>query len=84
MARAKILRLLKKENAPPGCSRCSSAQRNGDELPKQPYIGLRLMPHPVGQMMYKPMLRRLFQKLNLHGTQIKQKAKTTYIAIKRL
>jgi hypothetical protein len=28
----------------------------------------------MGEMLYKPMPRRLFQKLNLHGTQIKQTA----------
>jgi hypothetical protein len=38
----------------------------------------------MGEMLYKPMPRRLFQKLNLHGTQIKQMAKTTYTDIERL
>jgi hypothetical protein len=84
MARAINTETLKKKRLFPQCSRCSSAWRNGDKLPKQTYIGLRLMPPPpMGQMMYKPMPRRLFQKLNLHGTQIKQKTKTTYIDIKR-
>jgi hypothetical protein len=39
---------------------------------------------PKGEMMCEPMPRQLFQKLNLHGTQMKQKAKTIYIDIKRL
>jgi hypothetical protein len=30
------------------------------------------------------MLRQLFQKLNLHRTQMKQKAETIYINIERL
>jgi hypothetical protein len=35
-------------------------------------------------MMNEPMARQLFQKPNLHGTQMKQKAKTIYTDIERL
>jgi hypothetical protein len=73
-----LKRKEKRKRLLPQCSRCSSAQRNGDKSFRQPFIGLRLMP-PMGQMMCEPMPRQLFQKPNLHGTQIKQKAKTIYI-----
>jgi hypothetical protein len=39
---------------------------------------------PMGQMVCKSMPRQIFQKLSLHGTQIRQKAETTYTNIKRL
>jgi hypothetical protein len=73
----------KRKKASPQYSRCSSARRNGEKLSKQLLIGLRVMA-PKGEMMCEPMPRQLFQKLNLHGTQMKQKAKTIYIDIKRL
>jgi hypothetical protein len=39
---------------------------------------------PNGTNVCEPMPRQLFQKLNLHGTQIKQMAKTTYTDRERL
>jgi hypothetical protein len=77
--------LKKKKRLLPQCSRRSSTWKNGEAVPKQPCVGLRLMPLPHNRTHdVWPMPRRLFQKLNLHGTQMKQKAKTTYIDIKGL
>jgi hypothetical protein len=72
-----------REKAPPPVLQMLSAWRNGGKSSRQPYIGLRLM-SPMGKMMYEPVPRQLFQKLNLHGTQMKQKAETIYIDIERL
>jgi hypothetical protein len=39
----------KRKRLLPKCSRCPSAQRNGDKLFRKPFIGLKLM-SPMGQM----------------------------------
>jgi hypothetical protein len=72
----------KREKAPSPLLQMLLSMEEWRQVIQAPYIGFKHTP-PMRQMMCEPVPRQLFQKLNLHGTQMKQKAETIYTDIER-